>query len=36
MSKNDYWIIYNKSDKDNFDDDFLLFCDEVKGVKKLC
>lgn len=35
MSKNDHRITHNKSDKDNLDDDFSLFRDEVKGVKKL-
>lgn len=33
MSKNDHRITHNKSDKDNLDDDFSLFRDEVKGVK---
>ncbi|KQA23248.1 hypothetical protein AAY55_11840 [Vibrio metoecus] len=35
MSKNDHRITHNKNDKDNLDDDFSLFRDEVKGVKKL-
>ncbi|EIY4764939.1 TPA: endonuclease SmrB [Vibrio cholerae] len=35
MSKNDHRITHNNNDKDNLDDDFSLFRDEVKGVKKL-
>lgn len=31
--QNDHRITHNKSDKDNLDDDFSLFRDEVKGVK---
>ncbi|MEJ6045536.1 endonuclease SmrB, partial [Vibrio cholerae] len=33
MSKNDHRITHNNNDKDNLDDDFSLFRDEVKGVK---